>query len=70
MSNMAPTKKSPQPSKRPTVQDHKLAEYRRMGFTLKQAKELIATQGLFAADVRERFINKGCPPKLAFEILR
>ena len=70
MSNMAEAKKPSATSKRPTADDFKLAEFRRMGFTVKQSKELLKISGLFAADVRERFINKGCPPKLAFEILR
>ena len=67
MSSMAPTKKVV--SKKPTVEEHRLAEYRRMGFTARQSKELIKVHGLYAADVRERFINKGCSPKLAFTIL-
>ena len=66
---MASTKKTPAKSSLPTVDDHKLAEFRRMGFTIKQSKELLKLHGLFAADVRERFINKGCPAKLAFAIL-
>ena len=67
---MAPTKKSSSTAvKLFTVDDHKLAEYRRMGFTVRQAKTLLKVHGLYAADVREKYINKGCPPKLAFAIL-
>ena len=54
---------------RPTLEEHKTAEYRRMGFTIKQAKALTKIHGLYAGDVREKYINRGCSPKLAFDIL-
>ena len=70
MPSMAPAKKALPAPKIPTVNDHKLDEYRRMGFTIKQSKELLQIHGLYAADVREKFISKGCTPKLAFDILK
>lgn len=57
-------------SKHTLTDQHKISVYVEMGFSWEQAEHLVAIPGVYAANVREKYIRKGCTPELAYSILR
>lgn len=58
---------TPEPKNK--VEDWRMTELIRYGFSEYQAAVLTAASGINIADIRERYLNKGCSPEQAWRIL-
>lgn len=52
-----------------SLEDYRVRVYQEWGFSLEQAEVLSQISGLYSADVRERYIKKGCSPETIYRIL-